>query len=57
MVLKIKWTRRATESFYETVEYIEEEWSEKVAEKFVKKVNTFLRTLEQQPEIGKVEVE
>lgn len=56
MVLKIKWTKRAHNSFDKTVEYIVEEWSEKSAQKFIKKVNSFLITLEKHPEIGKIEL-
>ncbi len=57
MALEIKWTKRAEISFQRIVEYIEEEWSEKTAAKFVKKVNMFLKALELQPDIGKIEVE
>jgi len=56
MALEIKWTKRATYSFYNTIDYLEEEWSERSARKFVQIVNRFLHTLQEQPEIGKIEV-
>ena len=57
MVKKIKWTKSASKSFDKTVSYLQQEWSEKTAEKFVQKVNTFLINLIHYPEIGKVEME
>ncbi|MBA7579420.1 hypothetical protein ES708_21291 [subsurface metagenome] len=56
MALEIKWTKQATTSFYNTIDYLEEEWSERYAQKFVQIVNRFLHTLQEQPEIGKIEV-
>jgi len=56
MALEIKWTKRATSSFYKTIDYLEEEWSERSAQKFIQIVNRFLHTLQEQPEIGKIEV-
>jgi plasmid stabilization system protein ParE len=57
MVKKIKWTKSASKSFNKTINYLEQEWSEKVAEKFVQKVYAFLLNLEEYPEIGKIEIE
>ena len=57
MDLEIKWTKRATNSFHETVGYIENEWSLRSAQKFILKVNKFLNTLKTQPEIGRFEQE
>ena len=55
--MKIRWTIRASISFYKTVGYIEKEWGEKSAGKFILKVNTFFEKLESYPEIGKIEIE
>ena len=38
MELKIKWTKRASSSFDQTVEYIEKEWGIRSAKIFIKKV-------------------
>lgn len=57
MALKIVWTKRASASFQNTVKYIENEWSERSARKFVRKVNRFLQVLEENPKIGKFELE
>ena len=57
MDLEIKWTKRASSSFHKTVEYLENEWSVRSVQKFIKKVNKFLDTLKKQPEIGKFEQE
>ena len=56
MELKIKWTKRASSSFDKTVEFIEEEWGIRSAQKFIKKVNSLLQLLIIQPEIGKLEI-
>lgn len=56
MELKIKWTKRASSSFDKTVEFIEEEWGIRSAQKFIKKVNRLLQLLIKQPEIGKLEI-
>jgi len=57
MAITIKWTKRASRTFHKTVDYIEEEWSEGSARKFVRKVNDFLKLLKDYPKIGKVEFE
>jgi plasmid stabilization system protein ParE len=57
MALTIKWTKRASNTFHKTVEYIEEEWSEHSAKKFVNKVNGFLKLVKSHPQIGKIELE
>ncbi|MFO7791095.1 MAG: type II toxin-antitoxin system RelE/ParE family toxin [Bacteroidota bacterium] len=57
MALKIKWTKRASKTFHNTVEFIEEKWSERSAKKFVIKINCFLILLKNQPEMGKIEVD
>ncbi len=57
MELKIRWTKRASSSFDKTVEYIEKEWGDRSAKKFIKKVNRLLIILKKQPDIGKLEIE
>ena len=57
MELKIKWTKRASLSFDQTVEYIEKEWGVRSTQKFIKKVTRLLNILKKQPEIGKIEIE
>ena len=42
MALEIKWTKRATYSFLKTIDYLEQEWSERSAQKFVQIVNRLL---------------
>jgi plasmid stabilization system protein ParE len=56
MALEIKWTDRASKTFHQTVAFIEANWSEGAAKKFVIKVNAFLILLKNQPEMGKIEV-
>lgn len=55
--MKIRWTIRASDSFHKTVDYIEEEWGERSAIKFINTINEFLATLEVYPEIGKMEIQ
>ena len=57
MALKIKWTKLASKSFHNTVEFIEEKWSKRSAKKFVFKVNSFLLLIKNYPEIGKLEID
>ena len=57
MALTIKWTKIASRTFHKTVKYIEEEWSERSAKKFVNKVDSFLKLLQNHPQIGKIELE
>lgn len=54
MVSEIKWTKRATNSFYSTVIYIENEWNESIAKKFVIKVSKTIELLKHNPKIGKI---
>ena len=55
MALKIKWTKRAANSFDKTVKYLQTEWSLSSAQKFVKRSNKFLQTLQEYPRIGKTQ--
>lgn len=51
MAVDIKWSKRAEESFDKIVKFIEENWSEKSAKKFVQKANYSLMIISQNPEI------
>ncbi len=55
MALKIYWTKRAEKSFENIIDFLLEEWNEKVAENFTKKVFDFLNILSKFPEIGSIE--
>jgi plasmid stabilization system protein ParE len=55
MVVKILWTKRAQKSFDNIVSYLENKWSIHSAIKFVRKTNSFIKTLQSQPYIGKPE--
>ncbi len=55
MALKIYWTKRAEKSFENIIDFLLEEWNEKVAENFTKKVFDFLNILSEFPEIGTIE--
>ena len=56
MALKIKWTKRATISFYRIIDYLIEEWGEFSAKKFISSVNRFLELLKSYPEIGELQL-
>ena len=57
MIESVKWTKRAAKSFDKIVEYITNEWSEKVANKFILKVKEFISSLQKQPKTGKIALE
>jgi len=57
MALKIRWTKRASVSFDNTINYINNEWGINSAAKLAKKLNKFLTLLPDFPEIGKIEIE
>ena len=56
MVKKIVWTKTAQKQFDDIVDYIETEWSEKIAAKFTNRVNDFFGLLQLYPEVGSIEV-
>jgi plasmid stabilization system protein ParE len=56
MVVNIKWTKRAKRNFDDTVQYIENEWVSKSAQKFVRKLDYLLQTLRKYSKIGKIEI-
>lgn len=53
MELSVFWTQEAKETFGNIVSYLEEEWGESVAKKFVQKTNRILINIAQQPFIFK----
>ena len=57
MALEICWSKRADKKFDKILEYLSEEWGERVTRNFVKKVYSFLEILSEYPEIGTIENE
>ena len=57
MAYKIGWNKKAQTTFDKIVDYLLDEFGESSAKKFINKVNNFLELIEQNPEVGKIEVE
>jgi plasmid stabilization system protein ParE len=57
VALKIKWSKRADNSFDQIIEYLNAEWGEQVAQAFVRKTYDFLAILAEFPEIGSMQVQ
>ncbi len=55
MALTIYWSKRADQKFDKIIEYLNEEWGEKVTKDFVGKVYDFIGILQEFPEIGTLE--
>ena len=55
MALTIRWTKRAEKKFDKIIEYLSNEWNERVTKTFVKKAYDFIDTLADFPEIGTME--
>jgi len=55
MAYKIIWTPKANAKFISICEYIEHEWSERIARNFASNVYRMLDLLEIFPEIGSIE--
>ncbi|HHE32538.1 MAG TPA: hypothetical protein ENL07_07915 [Chlorobaculum parvum] len=55
MALEILWSKRADKKFDKILEYLHEEWGERVTRNFVRKVYGFLEILSEYPEIGTIE--
>jgi plasmid stabilization system protein ParE len=53
--VKIRWTKRARDSFDQIVDYIQNEWSQDIASNFIKNTVSFLDLLKEQAEIGRTE--
>jgi addiction module RelE/StbE family toxin len=52
MAYKIEWTENAKQDLKKVIEYLVEEWSVDVAEKFVDKLDSMLELLADSPFIG-----
>jgi plasmid stabilization system protein ParE len=57
MALEIEWSKKADEKFDKILKYLNENWGEKVAKVFVKKVYDFLDIIVEFPQIGSLEHE
>lgn len=55
MALNVVWTKRAEKSFENIINYLLQEWGEKVVSSFVKKVFDFIDILAEFPEIDTLE--
>jgi len=55
MALEIQWSKRADKKFDKIIEYLLEEWGEKVTRSFIRRVYDFLDILSEFPEIGTIE--
>ncbi len=55
MALEILWSKRAERNFDNILEFLLDQWGEKVVSAFVKKVYDFLEILAGFPEIGTIE--
>lgn len=53
MVRKIVWNKKALQSFNEIIAYLEENISEKAADKFVKQLYDLIEKVNRYPEIGR----
>jgi plasmid stabilization system protein ParE len=54
MALEIYWSRRATESFLEIINYLLENWGNKSVKKFIIEIDSFFNVILTNPEIGKI---
>ena len=54
MALEIQWTKRADKKFDLIIEYLLEEWSERITKTFVQKVYDLIDVLAEFPEIGTI---
>jgi plasmid stabilization system protein ParE len=57
VALKIKWSKRADNSFDRIIEYLNAEWGEQVVQAFVRKTYDFLEILAEFPGIGTMQVQ
>jgi plasmid stabilization system protein ParE len=56
MVREVIWSKRAWNNFNFIINYLEREWGESVTREFVKKVYYIIDLIEQNPELGKLEL-
>jgi plasmid stabilization system protein ParE len=52
MALQIIWTQNAVEDYKRVIDYLIEEWSNEIAEKFTETVQLRLQTLSEYPFLG-----
>jgi plasmid stabilization system protein ParE len=55
MAKEIKWTKTATKNFDKVIDYLENNWPEKVVSDFVSRTFNLLDLLAELPEIGEVQ--
>jgi plasmid stabilization system protein ParE len=55
MARKVVWTRRALRNFNRIIDYLEEEWSQKVTTDFVRKSYKIIELLRTYPQLGSLE--
>ena len=55
MALEIRWTKQADRKFDKILEYLLDEWGERVTKSFVNKAYDLLEVLAEFPEIGSIE--
>ncbi len=55
MALEVFWTKKADTKFVKILDYLQEEWGDRVTRSFVKSVYDFLEILKKFPEIGTIE--
>lgn len=57
MAHPVEWTKRAQTTFNQTVEYLQKEFGDKSAEKFIQKVDHYVDLIVKNPQFGKIEEE
>jgi plasmid stabilization system protein ParE len=55
MAKEIKWTKTAAKNFDKVIDYLENNWPEKVVRDFVNRTSDLLDLLSELPEIGEVQ--
>ena len=53
MVKSVKWNKRVLDTFYETAEYLEENFSQKAANNFVNSILDKIEVIKKYPDIGR----
>ncbi|MEO5673275.1 MAG: type II toxin-antitoxin system RelE/ParE family toxin [Chitinophagales bacterium] len=54
MAYQVEWTKRAQTTFNQTVEYLQNEFGDKSAEKFIQKVDDYVDLIVKNPQFGKI---
>jgi plasmid stabilization system protein ParE len=57
MGYQIRWTKRAASGFHKLIEFLQEKWGDRSAVKFLSRTQKFLDTIQENPNIGKIESE